>query len=87
MMVGMNGRGPIHFDVQLSEPYDYVTSGPTVHRSMRNISLDVITTSAARAIELVLTKHPEGQIHVVQRRGSTNLLFDPDIVKELVEES
>ena len=86
----MNGRSPIiHFDVQLSEPYDQQSYGKpagVTHRSMRNISLDIITTSAGRAIELALGKHPDGIIHVVQRRGSTNLLFDPDIIKELIND-
>jgi hypothetical protein len=74
-----------HFDIQLSEPYTYVTAGPTTHQSMRNVSLDIITTTAQRAIELALERHPGGVIHVVQKRGVTNLLFDPVIIKELVE--
>lgn len=91
----MNGRSPIiHFDLQLSEPYIYMAkswnpAGDTEEHevtSSRNITLDIITTSAQKAIELALGKHPNGTVHVVQRRGSTNLLFDPDIVKELVSE-
>lgn len=81
----MNGRGPIHFDVQLSAPYEHLDWQKNQVTSMRNITLDIITTSAQRAIELALARHPEGQVHVVQRRGSTSLLLDPDIIKELID--
>jgi hypothetical protein len=74
---------PIHFDVQLSEPYEYEVNngqgGKRMIPSRRNQQLDIITTSAARAIELALERHPEGQVHVVQRRGSSNLIIDPNV--------
>ena len=82
---------PIHFDVQLSELYTYESTqtGPVVRgkpttlpktvQSSRNQQLDIITTSAARAIELALERHPSGTVHVVQRRGSANLIIDPQM--------
>lgn len=88
---------PEHFEVQLSEPYKYAsnTMGPSVNgqptsvpymrTSRRNVTLDVITTSAYRAIELAMERHPEGEIHVCQRRGVTHLIFDPLVVEHIVE--
>lgn len=75
---------PIHFDVQLSEPYESVITwgdrkGETT-TGLRNVQLDVITSSAARAIELVLARHPQGIVHVVQRRGKSRLVLDPLVV-------
>jgi hypothetical protein len=68
----------LHFDVQLSEPYEYQgTNGPTLSR--RNLQYDIITTTAQRAIELVLQQHPQGIVHVVQRRGTGRLIFDPEL--------
>ena len=64
----------LHFEVHLSEPYEY--EGRTGHR---NVHLDVITTTAGRAIELALLWHPGGTVHVVQKRGLGELVFDPDL--------
>lgn len=75
---------PIHFDVQLSEPYEAeATWGENkgkMYTSMRNVQLDIITFSAQRAIELALIRHPKGVVHVVQKRGTSTLIFDPDLV-------
>lgn len=89
---------PEHFEIQLSEEYDYIekTMGPSVKGlptsipvnriGRRNVTLDVITNSAYRAIELALERHPRGSIHVCQRRGVTHLIFDPLVVEYIVEE-
>lgn len=77
----------MHFDVQLSEPYEHAAYGQPdlMVTSHRNVTLDVLTTSAQRAIELALERHPAGIVHVIQRRGTTNMLMDVDIVKELID--
>lgn len=75
----------VHFEVQLSVPYEYETNrsdsnGKLVsmkQEGMRNLTLDLLTSTATRAIELALQHHPGGEIHVVQRRGTRNLIVDP----------
>lgn len=73
---------PVHFEVHLSEVgmvQKYGKPEGEMHETNRNYTLDVITTSALRAIDLALQRHPKGIVHVVQKRGSTNLIFDPDL--------
>jgi hypothetical protein len=73
----------LHFDVQLSEPYEHeIAWGEQkgqMTTSSRNVQLDIITSSARRAIDLALIRHPKGVIHVVQKRGMGTLIFDPDL--------
>lgn len=85
----MSDERPIHFEVQLSEPYEYLAYGEQpggkTQKGNHNVTINVITTSAQRAIELALQRHPEGTVHVVQRRGFTNLLVDPYIIHIIKE--
>lgn len=61
-----------HFDVQLS----VLPNGKTWRQ---NIQLDILTYSATRAIELALERYPNGEVHVVQKRGSSGLIIDSNI--------
>lgn len=79
----------VHFEVHLSEPYEteiaYGEHKGDKHIAQRNVHLDVITTTAGRAIDLALTWHPGGTVHVVQKRGLGHLVFDPELF-EVVQE-
>lgn len=75
----------VHFEVHLSEPYEYEAQGGKMLTGQRNVHLDVITTTAGRAVELALTWHPGGTVHVVQKRGLGHLVFDPELF-EVVQE-
>lgn len=64
------------WEIRFSEPYEYDTpSGPKT--SHRNLEEWVVADNLQRAVTVVLIRHPEAKLHVVQRRGQ-HLIFSAD---------
>lgn len=52
------------------------------HRYARNFRCGVFTTTAQRAIEVLLDRHPAAVVHSVQRASAGTVIYDPRLTPE-----
>jgi hypothetical protein len=75
------------FDVQASEPYDYMsTADNSVRRVVPqhvNLRLHVLAPTMERVVELMHEHHPEAVLHqIIKRTNVRDVIVDPQVWRD-----